>query len=117
MSRNGARDQRNGGRGTGRGRELRRRRTWPTVTALEDRRLMATFTVTNTADSGAGSLPYEIGLANSTTGANTVDFDCGVFQHAADDQPDRRSARIEQHERVANHHGARGGRDRRAPAA
>ena len=79
MSRNGARDQRRGGRGTVEGRQLQRRRTRPTLMALEDRRLMSTFTVTNTADSGAGSLRYEIGLANSTAGANTIDFDSTVF--------------------------------------
>ena len=76
MSRNGARDQRNGRQGHG-GPATPAGCTWPTVMALEERRLMATFTVTNTADSGAGSLPSEIGLANSTAGANTVDFDCG----------------------------------------
>ena len=47
--------------------------------ALEDRTLLSTFTVTNTADSGKGSLPYEIGLANSTTGSNTIDFGGSVF--------------------------------------
>ena len=33
-----------------------------------------TFTVTNTADSGVGSLRYEIGLANSAGGASTIAF-------------------------------------------
>ncbi len=56
-----------------------RRRSQPTVMALEDRRLLSTFIVTNTADSGAGSLRYEIGLANASTGANTIAFDSSVF--------------------------------------
>ncbi len=64
------------------GRPLQRRRTRPTVMPLEDRRLMSTFTVCNTADGGSGSLRYEIALANSTPGANTVDFDTAVFSSA-----------------------------------
>ena len=40
---------------------------------------MSTFTVTNTADGGAGSLRDEIGLANATSGANTIEFDGTVF--------------------------------------
>jgi hypothetical protein len=47
--------------------------------ALEDRRLMSTFTVTNTADSGPGSLRDAIGLANLDAGASTVDFESAVF--------------------------------------
>ena len=46
---------------------------------LEDRRLMSSFTVTNTFDSGEGSLAYEIDLANACAGANTIDFDSTVF--------------------------------------
>ncbi len=61
-------------------RQLQRRRTRPTLIALEERWLMSTFTVTDTADSGAGSLPCEIALANSTAGANTIDFDGTVFK-------------------------------------
>ena len=82
MGRNGARDQRRGRRGTVDCRQHQRRRTRPTLMALEDRRLMSTFTVTNTADSGAGSLRYEIGLANSNSGASTIDFDSTVFDTA-----------------------------------
>ena len=52
MSRNGARDQRRGGRGTVSAGDADGGDCWPTLIALEDRRLMATFTVTNTADSG-----------------------------------------------------------------
>ncbi len=83
MIRNGARAQRRGGRGTGEGRQGRRRQTRPAVMALEDRRLMATFLVTNTADSGPGSLRAEIDLANANPGANTIEFDStNAFQTA-----------------------------------
>jgi hypothetical protein len=82
MSRNGTRDQRRGGRGTVECRQRQRRRTQPTLMALEDRRLLSTFTVTNTADSGAGSLRHEIDLANWNAGANTIDFDSTVFNTA-----------------------------------
>ncbi len=44
--------------------------------------MMSAFTVTNTADSGAGSLRDEIGLANLNAGANTIDFDSTVFNTA-----------------------------------
>jgi len=39
---------------------------------------LATFTVTNTADSGAGSLREAIGFANAAGGADIVDFAGGV---------------------------------------
>ena len=93
------------------GRQRLRRRLLPTVMALEGRRLLSTFTVTNTADSGAGSLRYEIGLANSPAGANTIDFDPTVFASAANDYVDVRRARAEQHERDGDDHGPGGGRD------
>ena len=64
-------------RGTVEGRKNWRIR--PMLLALEDRTLLSTFTVTNTAGSGTGSLPYEIGLANLSTGANTIDFSGLVF--------------------------------------
>lgn len=41
---------------------------------LENRRLMATFTVTSSADSGAGSLRDAITQANATTAADVVNF-------------------------------------------
>src|SRR5580693_7968658 len=82
MSRNGAREQRRCARGTIEGQKRQRWRMRPTLMALEDRRLMSTFTVTNTADSGAGSLRFEIGQANSSAGANTIDFDSMVFNTA-----------------------------------
>ncbi len=43
--------------------------------ALETRRLMSTFTVTTTTDTGMGSLRFAILSANSAPGADTIDFD------------------------------------------
>ncbi len=60
--------------GRGKIEDRRRHRLQPSLLALEDRRLLSTFTVTNTADSGTGSLRYEIGQANSAGGANTIAF-------------------------------------------
>ncbi len=55
-----ARDQRSGGRGTVEARQrLRQQKRWrlrPNLMVLEERTLLSTFTVTNTADSGTGSL-------------------------------------------------------------
>ena len=57
-----------------------RRRMRPAVVALEDRRLLSTFTVTSTADDGsAGTLRWAVGQADSTPGANAIDFDSTVF--------------------------------------
>jgi hypothetical protein len=42
--------------------------------ALEDRRVLATFTVTNVLDSGAGSFRDAITQANSTVGVDTIAF-------------------------------------------
>ena len=48
--------------------------------ALEDRTVPSTFTVLNTLDDGsAGSLRWAVGQANSTTGADTINFASGVF--------------------------------------
>jgi hypothetical protein len=44
---------------------------------LEDRRMMATFTVTSVADSGAGSLRDAIAQANVTDAADTITFAIG----------------------------------------
>jgi hypothetical protein len=61
-----------------RGRQRRRLR--PVLLALEDRTLLATFTVTKTLDDGsAGTLRYEIGQASTTSGSNTINFDPAVF--------------------------------------
>jgi hypothetical protein len=46
----------------------------PRLEALEDRRLPSTFGVTNTGDSGTGSLRQAILDSNATPGTNTIDF-------------------------------------------
>ncbi len=57
-----------------------RHRLRPGLFELEERRLLATFTVTSTADDGsAGTLRSVIAAANATLGANTIDFDPTVF--------------------------------------
>ena len=71
-----------GGGRAGAGSRIRRvdqRRLRPGLLPLEERRLLAAFTVTNTNGSGPGSLPYEVGQANSIEGANQVVFDSSVF--------------------------------------
>ncbi len=79
MSHNQARDQRRGGRGTVEARKRRRMR--PTLMALEDRRLLSTFTVTSTLDNGSvGTLRWAVGQANSAGGAETIAFDKTVFK-------------------------------------
>ena len=79
MSHNKARDQRRGGRRTVEARQ--RRRTMPTLLALEDRRLLSTFTVTSTLDNGSiGTLRWAVGQANSAGGAETIAFDKTVFK-------------------------------------
>ncbi len=60
-------------------RDHNRRSLRPQLTALEKRALLSTFNVTNTADSGVGSLRYEIGLATSDSTNDTVTFDPSVF--------------------------------------
>jgi hypothetical protein len=77
MSRNVARYGRRGARGTAEARK--RRRMQPTLMALEDRRLLSTFTVTSTLDDGSdGTLRWAITQANSG-GDNTIAFDSTVF--------------------------------------
>ncbi len=72
-------DQRKGGRGTVAART--RRRMQPTLLALEDRRLLSTFTVNSTLDNGAaGTLRWAVGQANSAGGAETIAFDSKVFK-------------------------------------
>ena len=70
------RDQRSGGRGTVAGRQRHRHRLRPTLMVLEDRRLLSTFTVTNTSGSPStpGSLPYEVARAEADNHANTINF-------------------------------------------
>ncbi|QEH39161.1 RTX-I toxin determinant A from serotypes 1/9 [Aquisphaera giovannonii] len=53
-----------------------RRRLRPGLLALEDRTLLATFTVTNTGDSGAGSLRAQLAAAGN---GDTIVFDPAVF--------------------------------------
>ncbi len=48
------------------------------VELLEQRCLLSTFTVTNNADSGAGSLRQSILNANANKGADTIDFNIKV---------------------------------------
>lgn len=50
-----------------------------TVETLEDRRMLATFSVTNANDAGLGSFRQALLSANSTAGADTIAFDPGVF--------------------------------------
>ena len=45
---------------------------------LEDRRLLATFTVTNLADAGAGSLREAVSFANANSGADDIVFANGI---------------------------------------
>src|SRR5262249_47959605 len=50
------------------------------VEGLEDRTVPSTFTVVNTLDDGSeGSLRWAVGQANSTAGADTINFDRSVF--------------------------------------
>src|SRR5436190_13609255 len=53
---------------------IRRRTFAPRLEAMEDRLVPATFTVLNTADSGAGSLRQAILDANATAGADLINF-------------------------------------------
>ncbi len=51
-----------------------RRRRRPILDALEDRCLLSTYRVTNTLDSGAGSLRAAILLANANAGRDDIEF-------------------------------------------
>ena len=51
-----------------------RRRLLPTVTAVESRALLSTLTVSNTDDSGTGSLRAAITQANTDGGGDTIGF-------------------------------------------
>ena len=47
--------------------------------ALEDRRLLSTFTVTSTADDGStGTLRWAVAQANSDTSPSTIDIELGT---------------------------------------
>ena len=83
MSHNGAENRQRCRRGTINDRK--RRRIRPTLMALEDRRLLATFVVNNPTDTtilGETDLRQAITSANSTPGANTITFDSTIFASA-----------------------------------
>ena len=66
---------------TGKSRAARRQGTRtlrPMIEFMEDRVLLATFTVTNSADSGPGSLRQAILNANTAPGTGTIDFNIKV---------------------------------------
>jgi len=48
------------------------------IESLEERTVLSTFSVTSLADSGAGSLRQAIETANTTVGADTIEFNVGV---------------------------------------
>src|SRR5262245_61667752 len=50
----------------------------PTITLLEDRAAPALFTVSNLTDAGVGSLRQAIGLANTSAGADQIQFAAGL---------------------------------------
>src|SRR5262245_55608949 len=55
-------------------------RTRIAVVPLEDRRVPATFTVLNTLDDGStGSFRWAVGQANTTAGADSINFDSTAF--------------------------------------
>src|SRR4051794_28448841 len=54
-----------------------RRRFRPSLELLEDRSLLSTFTVTNTADAGPGSFRQALLDANALAGLDTVAFSIG----------------------------------------
>ena len=95
-----------------------RHRLRPGLLELEERRLLATFTVTSTADDGsAGTLRWAIAEANATPGPNTIDFDPTVFSTPQTITLSWEPARAEQHQRDADDHRPGRGRDdqRRRP--
>lgn len=70
--------------GVGRAREAVRLRLRPAVLALEDRRLLATFTVTSTADTMTDGLPdrgtlrWAVAQADAADESSTIAFDLGT---------------------------------------
>ena len=76
-------DQRRRGGRTVAGRERQPRRLQPTLLALEDRRLLATLTVTSAADSAPASAPdvntlrWAVEQANAATSASSIEIELG----------------------------------------
>jgi hypothetical protein len=68
MTRNLARDQRRGGRGTGEGWNRQRRQMRPTLLALAERRLLSTIVVNNPTDTPAIG---QVDLRQAIVQANT----------------------------------------------
>ncbi|QDV37671.1 choice-of-anchor Q domain-containing protein [Tautonia plasticadhaerens] len=61
-------------------RDRSRRLLRPTLLALEDRRLLSTFSVTSTFDDGSDdTLRWAVAQANSNAGADTIAFDGAAF--------------------------------------
>jgi fibronectin-binding autotransporter adhesin len=56
---------------------------------------MATFTVTTSADDGAGSLRAAVAAANARAGADVIDFDAAVFDGGSEDRIRLTSGQIE----------------------
>src|SRR6516162_3993884 len=80
MSHNRTSDERRSGRSTVEARKRRRRRLQPTLLALEDRRLLSTFSVISTADPAAltpGTLRYAVAQANAATSPSALEFELG----------------------------------------
>ena len=79
-----ARDQRRSGRGSVAGRERKRRRLQPTLLALEDLRLLSTFTVTSPTDSAPASSPdantlrWAVEQANAATSPSSIEIELGT---------------------------------------
>src|SRR5215212_10044026 len=68
------------GGSTARDRRRVQQRMRPALTALEERRLLSTFTVTKTTDDGSeGTLRWALDQSNGATEASTVNFDPAVF--------------------------------------
>jgi parallel beta-helix repeat protein len=84
MSRHGARDARKSGRTTVDRMRWQRRRTWPAVMTLEDRRMLSTFAVTCEADSAPAASPavntlrWAVEQANEATSASSIEIELGA---------------------------------------
>ena len=88
-----------------------RSRHRPRFDVMEDRTLLSSFVVSNTDDSGPGSLRQAILDANAQRGADDDHLRPDRVRNATDDHPDLRPARAERHDRDRDDHGPGGGRD------